>query len=147
MGFLSALPIIGNIIDGATKIINKAIVDKDKQLEMANELQKLAVAAEQEVLRLEHEEKMGQVEINKMEAASNDSYVRRARPTTLWICNIGLAYTFLIYPLGCWALKIWAPTIEPPPMIDAEYLMILLGGLLGFGGYRTYEKIKKVSGS
>lgn len=147
MSFLSALPIIGNIIDGATKIINKAVTDKDKQMEIAAELQKMAINAEQELLKLEHKEKMGQIDINKVAAASNDSFVRRARPATLWICNAGLAYTFIFYPLGCWALRVWAPEIEPPPMIDAEYLFVILGGLLGFGGYRTYEKMKGVAGT
>ena len=97
MSFLSAIPIISNIIDGATKIISKAVTDKDKQMEIAAELQKMAVNAEQELLKLEHEEKMGQIDINKVAAASNDSFVRRARPATLWICNVKTGLDFIIH--------------------------------------------------
>ena len=147
MSILSALPIVSSLLDGVKTVVSKMTLDKDKVAELAHEIQKLGINAEQELLKLEHEEKMGQIDINKVAAASNDSFVRRARPATLWICNIGLCYTFILYPIGCWALKVWAPEIEPPPMIDGEYLMILLGGLLGFGGYRTYEKVKKVSGT
>jgi hypothetical protein len=146
MSFLSAIPIIGDIIKGAENIISEVVEDKDKKNQLLAEFKKMSLDAEQKLLEMEHKEKMAQIDINKQAAASSDKYVRRARPTTLWIANIGLAYVFLLHPLGCWALKIWAPEITPPPMIDAEYLLILLGGLLGFGGYRTYEKMKGVSG-
>jgi hypothetical protein len=113
---------------------NTRIPDCDKQLEAENKLRDQ-----------EHEEKMGQIDINKLEAASPDPYVRRARPTTLWICNFALAYVFLVHPLACWAAAIWRPGLTPPGLPDAEYLFIVLGALLGFGGFRSWEKWKGVS--
>jgi predicted AlkP superfamily phosphohydrolase/phosphomutase len=35
--------------------------------------------------------------------------------------------------------------VSPLPPIDIETLMVLLTGILGLGGFRTYEKVKKAS--
>ena len=152
MGLLSAIPIIGNLIDGATKLISEVITDKDKKLELQNQLKTLQIATETKILEMEHEEKLAQVDVAKIEAASNDSYVRRARPTILWVCAAGLGYSFLLHPLLCWFLKvvvIWAPVaaqITPPPNLDMTQLFPILLGMLGLSGYRTIEKIKGVVG-
>jgi hypothetical protein len=121
------------------------IPDRDKQLEAEFAFKAIALEAENKLRDQEHEEKMGQIEINKLEAASPDAFVRRARPTTLWICNFALAYVFLVHPLACWAAAIWRPGLTPPGLPDAEYLFIVLGALLGFGGFRSWEKWKGVA--
>ena len=142
--FLEALPIVGDVIKGAKDIISKLVVDKDKQIAAEAALDTLKMTAESKVAEMAHDEMMGQIDINKVEAGSEDSYVRRARPTIMWICAFGLGYTYLLHPIGLWALALWAPQITPPPDLDMNQLMILLGGLLGFGGMRTAEYIKGV---
>lgn len=76
-----------------------------------------------------------------------DNYTRKARPTVIWICNIGLLYNFFLYPVSCWLVKIFLPEIVPPPNIPINDLFVLIGGVLGLGGLRTYEKIKGKSGN
>jgi hypothetical protein len=145
MGILSAIPIISDVVKGGIEIIKKLIPDRDKQLEAELALRTIALEAENRLRSQEHDEKMGQIEINKIEAASADAYVRRARPTTLWICNFALAYVFIVHPLACWAAAVWRPAVTPPGLPDAEYLFIVLGALLGFGGFRSWEKWKGIS--
>lgn len=144
MSFLSFIPIIGDIIDGATSIIKEIVVDKDKQAEIIARMKELQINAETKAKEMEHEEKMGQIEINKIEAASNDAFVRRARPAAMWVCVTALAYNFILYPFILWAQAIWFPQITPPPLIDAQYLYVILGGLLGLGTMRTLEYTKGV---
>jgi hypothetical protein len=142
---------IGKVVEGGIEIIKKLIPDKDKQLQAENELRTMGLAMSQEALKLEHTERMAQAEIAKIDAASPDKYQRRARPTTIWICNLALAYVFVGHPLLQWFLATslaWTSrlaNVTAPPLPDAEYLFMLLGALLGFGGYRSYEKVKGVA--
>lgn len=138
---------IGKVVEGGIDIIKKLVPDKDAQFQIEAQLKALAYEAELEVRKQEHDEKMGQIDINKIEAASNDAYVRRARPTVMWICAFALAYNFIIYPIAGWYCAIWQPTVTPPVLPDPEYLFIVLGALLGFGGFRTFEKMKGVAGT
>lgn len=139
---------VGKVVEGGIDIIKKLIPDKDKQLQAEAELRTLGLTIGQEAQKYEHEERMAQAEVAKIDAASSDAYQRRARPTTLWICNLALLYVFIVYPLLQWFLTIavlWTVKlvgVTAPPLPDAEYLFVLLGALLGFGGYRTFEKWK-----
>nr|VFJ59100.1 MAG: Holin of 3TMs, for gene-transfer release [Candidatus Kentron sp. DK] len=88
----------------------------------------------------------GQMEVNKEEAKHKSLFVAGARPAAIWVCVIGLAYQFLIYPLLGW---LWVylqargtiPSgLEQPPALDITQILSLLGGLLGLGAYRSYDK-------
>lgn len=152
MSFLNAIPLIGNIVNKAGDIISEAVTDKDKKIELENQLKTLQITSEAKLLEMEHDEKLAQVEVAKLNAKSNDSYVRRARPTILWICAIGLGYQWLLHPIMLWALSIapiWYPeavNITPPPTLNLTELSPILLGMLGLSTLRTTEKIKGVVG-
>jgi len=84
-----------------------------------------------------------QFEVNKTEAASPDRFVSGWRPFIGWVCGAAWAYTFLLYPLLTWACAAFAPHIVPPILGNNQMLNELLIGMLGLGGLRTFEKIKK----
>lgn len=142
---------VGNLVEGAMEIIKKLVPDKDKQLQAEAELRTLGLTIAAQAQTYEHDERMGQIEINKIDAASSDPYQRRARPTIMWICAFGFAYAFVVHPLLQWAVAViacfyWqARELVPPALPDVEYLVTMLGAVLGLGGYRTYEKFKGVA--
>lgn len=80
----------------------------------------------------------GQLEINKVEAANPNVFVSGWRPFIGWICGVGLAYQFLIYPI----LIAFVPKVQ---QLDMGTLITLLGGLLGLGTMRTVEKLNGVA--
>jgi len=55
----------------------------------------------------------------------------------------GFAYAVFLQPLLTWVATVqgW-PT---PPIIDTDLLWVVLSGMLGIGGLRTYEKAKGVA--
>ena len=62
-----------------------------------------------------------------------------------------LAYQFLFYPLLGWGWK-WLQAMSyvpaemsPPPLLDAEQLWVMLSGILGIAGMRTFEKQEGVA--
>ena len=125
----AGLDVLGKIIDRV--LPDKAANDKAKaellQMQMQGDLNQL----------------MGQLEINKAEAASSSVFVAGWRPASGWICNIGLLYTFMIQPLLTWASQNFH--IMSPPEIPFDALYVLLGSLLGVGTLRTVDKIKGVA--
>jgi hypothetical protein len=101
--------------------------------------------------KAETERLVSQTEINKVEAASNDKFTSRWRPSVGWVCVAGLAYQFVAYPFLIWG---WAAMqavgwisigLMAPPEINIETLMVLLSAILGVGTLRTVDKIKGVS--
>lgn len=125
----AGLDILGKVIDRV--LPDKAAADKAKA-----ELLVMQTRGDLDQL-------MGQLEINKVEAAHQSIFVAGWRPASGWICNIGLVYTFLLQPLLTWASSI--ASIPVPPAIPFDALYVLLGSLLGVGTLRTVDKIKGVS--
>lgn len=88
----------------------------------------------------------GQVELDKIEAQSQSLFKSGWRPSVGWVCVAGLVYTFLIQPLFPWVAGLISKTpIADLPKLDTNVLMTLLFGMLGLGGMRSFEKLRKVS--
>ncbi len=132
------------LIPAITSIIDKLIPDPqaaaDAKLKALDMAQKGELAALDADLKLA----LGQMEVNKAEA-STDLFRGGWRPFCGWICGAGLGYTFLLKPLLPWAVGLFGVAVPMLPAIDSDALMALLFGMLGLGGLRTYEKVKKSS--
>jgi hypothetical protein len=87
----------------------------------------------------------GQMDINKIEAQSTSFFKSGWRPAVGWVCVVGLAYQFIGRPLLPWILDACMYTVKDLPSLDMGSLLTLLGGLLGLGGLRTFEKYKGVA--
>lgn len=94
---------------------------------------------------------MGQLEVNKAEAQHKSIFVAGWRPFIGWVCGLGLAYQFLIYPLLTWvwslliAFAVIPATAIYPPALAVGTLVTLVGGMLGLGAVRTVERVKGVA--
>jgi hypothetical protein len=104
-----------------------------------------------EQARIDQATDLAQVEVNKIEANSSSLFVSGWRPAVGWVGVLGLAYQFLGYPLMQWlwsflqGVDIIPKGLQPPPDLQTDQLMVLLSGLLGFGGMRSFEKHKGVA--
>ncbi len=134
------IPILGDIIDAVKDIVGEVVVDKDKKNEINYKLAELADKAEARV----HEEVLAQIEVNKVEAASGSLFVAGWRPFVGWVGGAGLAYSAIVQPFASWIARLSGYTGDFPP-IDNMLLLTVLGGLLGIGGMRTFEKVRGVS--
>ncbi|MGA0384794.1 MAG: 3TM-type holin [Flavobacteriaceae bacterium] len=126
------------LIGPVTGILDKFIEDKDAKNAMAHEIATMAEKAA-------HEAAMAQVEVNKMEAQHRSLFVAGWRPFIGWTCGVALAYHFVLNPLILFGVS-WAGVEIPAlPEFDMSSLMTVLMGMLGLGGLRTFEKVKKVA--
>lgn len=128
--------LLGPLFDIGGKIIERMFPDPQKKAEAELELLKLTQSGDLQTV-------LAQLEINAREAANPSVFVSGARPFILWICGFGFLYAAIGQPLLSWlsAIKGW----PVPPEVNAEVLMYVLGGLLGLGGFRSYEKVKGVA--
>jgi hypothetical protein len=127
-------------------ILDKILPDPGAASAAKLQLMELAQKGELAALDAEMRLALGQLEVNKAEAASGSLFTGGWRPAVGWICAAGLAYEFLFAPLLPWLLLALAGKQLPPlPDLPMETLMTLLLGMLGLGGLRTVEKVKRVA--
>ena len=79
-------------------------------------------------------------EVNAKEAASPHLFVAGWRPAVGWCCAAGFLWATIGQPVAGWVAA--AQGWPAPPTIDTDILMYVLGGLLGLGTLRTFEKTK-----
>jgi hypothetical protein len=129
------------LIPALGELLNKVLPDPkaadEAKLKMLELMQKGELAALDADLQLA----LGQIEINKAEATT-DIYRGGWRPAVGWLCAAGLAYQFLLQPLLPWCVSLFGATVAPLPAINNDTLMVLLTGMLGLGGMRTFERVK-----
>jgi hypothetical protein len=80
----------------------------------------------------------GQLEINKVEAASPSVFVSGWRPFIGWVCGAACAWNWIGLPI----LRMYVPDLTPANLTE---MMPVLMGLLGLGTLRTVEKINGVA--
>jgi hypothetical protein len=85
---------------------------------------------------------LAQLEINKAEAASGSIFKGGWRPFVGWTCGIAFAYHFILQPTLIFVLAVFGVAVPDLPEFDISTLLPVLGGMLGIGGLRTYEKQK-----
>ena len=64
------------------------------------------------------------------------------RPCIGWICGIAFGYHFVLQPVIIFVVALVGMEIPELPEFDMGTLLTVLGGMLGIGGLRTYEKQK-----
>jgi hypothetical protein len=86
-----------------------------------------------------------QTELVKVDSQSTSFFRWGGRPAAIWVCVLGLFYSFIINPIVPWILSLFVHDVKPMPTLDSGMLFTLLGGLLGLGGMRTFEKSKGIN--
>lgn len=131
------------LIPAVMPLLDKILPDASQK--EAAKLKVLEMAQTGELAALDADVKMalGQMEINKAEATT-DLYRGGWRPGVGWTCVAGLVYQFLLMPILPWIATVAGWNVPPLPAIDNETLMVLLTGMLGLGGLRSFEKVKGI---
>lgn len=136
---LSALFDLGKVA------IEKIWPDPVQRATQVLELEKLRQTGDLAQLNAHVQLMLGQIEINKIEAASEDKFTKRGRPFIIWVCGISLAYSFLLEPFMRFIALVFFKYSGPFPVLQMDELSTILMGLLGLGVMRTVEKVKGVN--
>ena len=131
------IPILGDIIGAVKDIVGEVVVDKDKKNELNVRLKELEDKTDERF----HQELMGQIEVNKVEAAHPSVFVAGWRPAVGWISATGLGWQFVLAPFTETVAR-WVGWTGTMPVVDTESLMMLILGMLGIGAQRSFDKMK-----
>lgn len=134
MIFSALLPVLGSVLERVLPDPQAAEDAKTRLLELAQKGELAALDAQTKLA-------LGQIEVNRAEAAT-DRFRGGWRPATGWACVAGLCYQFLLQPILPWLANVLGADVPPLPPIDGDALMVLLTGMLGLGGLRTMERLK-----
>lgn len=121
---------IGSIADLAGTVINKIWPDK-------SEAEKQQLAAAVMVVQ-------GQLDINKEEAKNPSVFVSGWRPFIGWVCGMSCAWNWIGLKIALFIAAYLGHQLNMAPA-DLTEMMPILIGMLGLGGYRTFEKVKGVA--
>jgi hypothetical protein len=121
---------IQSLISPVAGLLDKFIPDKDQAAALSHEIATMSERHAQEL-------SLAQLAVNKEEAKGN-WFQSSWRPATAWCCVMGMGINFLVSPL-------LAPLGIIVPQADTSVMMPVLMGMLGLGGLRTLEKVKKVN--
>lgn len=123
--------VIGPLFELGKTLIDRWMPDPQKKAEAEMELFKMAQAGDLQKV-------IGQLEVNAKEAAHPSMFVAGWRPFAGWIGGLGLLYASIGHYILVWLSGIYG--FAAPPQVDTEILLYVLGGMLGLGTLRTYEK-------
>lgn len=134
MGF----PFVGELVAAGMKVLDKVLPDPAAKAAAQLELLKLQQAGEFKAMEAELALSLAQTDINKVEAGSEDNFVRRWRPAMGWCCVAIFAANYIGVPFLAWISPFFE--IPPPPRLEMGEVLPVLLGMLGLGGLRTIEK-------
>ena len=129
------MSLVSSLIGPVTGILDKVIEDKDQKAKLAHELATMAD-------KFSHEQQLAQIEVNKAEAASGSLFKGGWRPFIGWVCGVAFCYHFVVQPIIIFVVAIVGVNIPDLPEFQMNTLLTVLGGMLGIGSLRTYEKQK-----
>ena len=129
------MSLLASLIGPVSGILDKVIPDSDMKTKLAHEIATMSDNHAQQAL-------LAQLEINKAEAASGSLFKGGWRPAVGWVCALAFAYHYLLQPLLVFILTASGVDLPELPVFDMSTLLTVLGGLLGIGGLRSYEKTK-----
>ena len=118
------LNVVAGIIDKVADKIDDFTLDKAEKAELIQEINK------------------AQLEVNKVEAGHTSLFVAGWRPFVGWTCGVALCYHFVLQPFLVFLLYSSGYQMDLP-VFDMTTLTTILMVLLGLGGLRSYEKVKK----
>ena len=127
---------MGPLLEVGKTLLDRFIPDPEKKRQAEAEFLSMAMQGELKQV-------IAQLEINAREATHASVFVAGWRPAFGWCGALGFLYATIGQPLLAWgaAVKGW----PAPPALNLDLLWVVVTGLLGIGGLRTFEKTKGVT--
>lgn len=133
------MSLIGSVIERLFPDPEKAAEAKMKLIEMQQNGQLAELDADVKVM-------LGQLEVNKAEAATGSLFIGGWRPAIGWTCAVSLFSYYVPYCLiatALWAVQVYQTGFMlPRPDLGIADLLGLVGSMLGMAGLRTKERLE-----
>lgn len=128
--------LLAPLLDVGKSIIERLFPDPEKKA--AAELELLKMTQDGDLKQI-----LAQLEINAREAQHPSVFVAGWRPFFGWAGGVGFVYATIGQPVLTWIAQ--AKGWPVPPSVNLDLLWVVVTGMLGIGGLRTFEKAKGVA--
>jgi|TARA_R110000851_G_C12893242_1_gene547355 hypothetical protein len=138
---------IGDAVTAGLKIIDKFIPDPKAKADAIFKLKNLEQEGNMAQLNAYVTQLSGQIEINKIEAASSNLFKSGWRPFIGWVCGSAFAYKFIVQPFLLFLVALGQINIDISilPVLEWQELSAVLMGMLGLGSMRSFDRVKDKS--
>ncbi len=123
--------LLGPIFEIGKTILDRFVPDPAKKAEAEMELVRMAADGELKQV-------IAQLEINAREASHPSLFVAGWRPFFGWAGGVGFIYSVMLQPMLAWVSSVQGWPV--PPVLNIDLLWVVITGMLGIGGLRTFEK-------
>ena len=134
--------LFGNGVGTAIKAVADVAGEYFESADEKRNFEKFLLEREDKIADRFAEVDKANVELNKEEAKGN-WFQSSWRPLAGYVCVSGMALKFVIFPLMVFICGFFGVVIVPPDINWAE-LSVVLMGMLGMSGLRTYERLRGV---
>jgi len=104
------------------------------------EFKKALFSHQEEMAKIDVASRKLQTDINLVDAQSKNKFQTNWRPFIGWTCGVAFPYALIVHNLLSWISLNW--NLIAPPEINTYLLLTTLGGILGIGSMRSYDKSK-----
>lgn len=141
----------GGIVKEIGNVADELFTSDEERIRAENERRKIEASIEKAAINADVRTVEAINRVNEAEARHSSIFVAGWRPAVGWIAAAALGFNFILQPLMVWG---WAllqsqgvvpDEMSPPKALDISDLITLLIGMLGMGGLRTVEKVKRVA--
>lgn len=133
MGILSAIPIVGGILEKVIGVVDKAVVDKDQAAKLKAEIEKQLVALDYSAMEKELDARAAII----VAEAKSDSWITKS-----WRPMLMVMFGFIVFHLIVLTPVFGIPPPDPEAVPDRLW-DILLAGITGYIVGRSGEKMVK----
>ncbi len=130
------------LVPAISELLDRLIPDPEAREKAKIELMKAESATALQQLQIAATADAAQAQINQMEAQHQSLFVAGWRPFIGWVCGVAFAYHFIAQPILAFAIANAGGEVKLP-LFEMQELSTVLMGILGLGGLRTIEKIRK----
>lgn len=130
---------MGSLFENVTALADELFTSEEEKLKIAQQNKALQASIVTK-----------QLEVNQAEARHNSIFVAGWRPAIGWVGAFAMFYQFLLYPLLTWfwsygqAAGYLSTEITSPPTLPADALWVIISGILGIAGMRSFDKKKNI---
>ena len=134
--------VTGDPIKSIGDLIDQFHMSPEQTAQMQQAAQQLA--AQRDQIEAARDEALAELQSKNItaETQSEDAYVRRARPTFLYVMIVGIAFSIIVFPILNLATHRGLQMVEIPE----GYLELFGVSFLGYTGARTWEKTRGTTG-
>lgn len=137
------MPLLLELVPAISTLLDKLIPDPTAREQAKQELLKAEREGDLKEWQLALSADQMQADINKIEAGHAELFVAGWRPFIGWVCGVAFAYHFVVQPILAFGIANAGGDVKLPGF-DMDALFTVLMGMLGLGGLRTIEKIRRL---